>query len=74
MDAETEQTDQMTLKRSWGRLEHSNRSTLLILELCGMREQGVWGVDTITTLFEIFSKFCPQIVKVLSKTCTCSVR
>ncbi len=33
--------NQTTLKRSWGRLEHSNRSTMLILELCGMREQGV---------------------------------
>ena len=32
---------QMTLKRSWGRLEHRNRSTMLILELCGMRKQGV---------------------------------
>ena len=36
----------MTLKRSWGRLEHRNRSALLILELCGIREKGVWGVDT----------------------------
>ena len=36
---------QMTLKRSRGRLEHRNRAAVLILELCGMREQGVWGVD-----------------------------
>ena len=39
----------MTLKRSWGRLEHSNRSTMLILELCGMRKQGFQGVDTPIT-------------------------
>ena len=45
------------LKRSWVRLEHRNRSALLILELCGMREQGVWGVDTITRLSEILSPF-----------------
>ena len=59
--------DQMTLKRSWGRLEHRNRSTLLILELCGMREQGVWGVDTITRLSEILSPFSVNILKIFRK-------
>ena len=36
-------TNQITLKRSWGRLEQRNRSALLILELCGIAWAGGLG-------------------------------
>ena len=57
---------QMTIKRSWGRLEHRNRSTLLIMELCGSSvnmgfQRGRHHNDTFWNFLQISFPNCENL-------------